>query len=237
MYNEEIFGLDTIEDIRAYLFENADESYRDFTSNLIPTIDINNIIGVRVPIIRALAKKLKNTEVSEKFMGSAPHRYLEENHLHGFLIENVKDFEEALALTNAFLPYIDNWATCDCLRPKVFKKDLPALYDKIIQWVKSDHVYTVRYAIGLLNSFYLDDAFENEHLSLVSGIKRDEYYINMMIAWYFATALSKQYDVVVKIFEEKVLQKFTHNKAIQKACESFRVDKNTKEYLRTLKIK
>lgn len=237
MYNEEICGLLKTEDIREYLFENADENYRDFSAKLIPTLSKDVIIGVRTPQLRALAKKLKNTEVAKKFLESAPHRYLEENHLHGFLIENVKDFEEALSLTNAFLPYIDNWATCDCLRPKVFKKDLPALYDKIIQWIKSDHTYTVRYAIGLLNSFYLDEAFSKEHLALVAGVKSEQYYINMMIAWYFATALSKQYDSAIKVIEEKRLDKFTHNKAIQKACESFRVDKNTKEYLRTLKIK
>ena len=237
MYNEEICGLNTIEDVRKYLFENADESYRNFTANLNPIVDKNDIIGVRVPVIRTLAKKLRNTELAEKFMSSTPHRYLEENHLHGFLIESVKDFDEALAMTEDFLPYIDNWATCDGFRPKVFRKNLPAVYEKIKEWIKSDHTYTVRYAVGLLNSFFLDDAFENEHLSLVSGIKSDEYYINMMIAWYFATALSKQYDSAVKIIEEKALDKFTHNKAIQKACESFRVSDNHKSYLRTLKIK
>lgn len=237
MYNEEICGLNTIEDVRKYLFENADESYRNFTANLNPIVDKNDIIGVRVPVIRTLAKKLKNTELAEKFIDCAPHRYLEENHLHGFLIESVKDFDKALAMTEDFLPYIDNWATCDGFRPKVFRKNLPSVYEKIKVWIKSDHTYTVRYAVGLLNSFFLDDAFENEHLSLVSGVKSDEYYINMMIAWYFATALSKQYDSAVKVIEEKALDKFTHNKAIQKACESFRVSDNHKSYLRTLKIK
>ncbi|MBQ4128667.1 MAG: DNA alkylation repair protein [Ruminococcus sp.] len=237
MYNIEFTDFKSTRDITEYLNKNKDEKYRDFTSALIPNIDKDSIIGVRTPKVRSLAKVLKNSELSYSYLNELPHRYLEENHLHGFLIELEKDFAKALNLTTGFLPYIDNWATCDTVRPKVFKKHLALLYPHIKEWLKSDHTYTVRYAIGLLNSFYLDDAFTDEHLKLVSNIKSDEYYINMMIAWYFATALYKQYDKTAPYIENKLLDKWTHNKAIQKACESLRIDSSTKSYLRTLKIR
>ncbi|MBE6824362.1 MAG: DNA alkylation repair protein [Ruminococcaceae bacterium] len=229
--------INNTEDIISFLLINKDEKYKDFTSSLIPSVDKNSVIGVRTPILRALAKSLKDTHVMYDYLSTLPHRYLEENHLHGFLIENVRDFSQTLKLTQEFLTYIDNWATCDTLRPKVFKKDLDTLYKHIKVWLKSKHTYTVRFAVGLLNSFYLESAFKEEHLSLVSSIKSDEYYINMMIAWYFATALAKQYDTTIIYIENKVLPKWTHNKAISKACESLRIDNDTKAYLRTLKIK
>lgn len=237
MYNDKIFEFNTKEDITAFLFSNAEEKYRDFTSKLTPNLERENIIGVRVPIIRKLSKQIKNTSVSKDFLHTLPHTYLEENHLHGFLVEQCTDFEKTLSLLETFLPFIDNWATCDTVRPKIFKKHTDELYEKIKCWISSSHTYTIRYAIGLLNSFYLDEHYKLEHLSLVSQIKSDEYYVNMMIAWYFCTALSKQYDDAVKILENAILDKWVHNKTIQKACESFRIDDNKKAYLRTLKIK
>ena len=225
------------EDILSVLFENKDEKYREFTSSLNPSVSINDFIGVRVPIIRALSKSIKGTEIASEFLKSLPHRYLEENHLHGFLIEHERDFSTALSEIIRFLPYIDNWATCDCIRPKVFKKHPSELLPYIKQWLQSNHTYTVRYAIGLLLSFYLDDEFDKEHLSMVSQVSSDEYYVNMMIAWYFATALVKQYEHAIPYIENAVLQKWTHNKTIQKACESYRVSDTHKAYLRTLKIK
>ncbi len=237
MYIIDLNAFKSVYDITKYLKENKDEKYRDFTSRLIPNISKDDILGVRVPILRSLAKTLKNSELACDYLSVLPHRYLEENHLHGFLIENEKDFDKAVKLIKDFLPYIDNWATCDNVRPKVFKKDLNTLYEYIKEWLQSDHVYTVRYAIGLLNSFYLDDSFSVEQLELVSQLKSDEYYVNMMIAWYFATALYKQYDKTLPYIENKELSKWTHNKAIVKACESLRIDNSTKAYLRTLKLK
>lgn len=237
MYNEKEFVFENTSEITDYLFRNADESYRDFTAKLTPDINKENIIGVRVPVIRKLSKKLKDTDIAKDFLLALPHRYLEENHLHGFLIEHIKDYNKAVNLTESFLPYIDNWATCDTVRPKVFKKHTEKLYENIKLWIKSDHTYTVRYAIGLLNSFYLDEHFSIEHLRLVSDIKSEEYYINMMIAWYFATALCKQYNDTIKIIESRTLSRWVHNKTIQKACESYRISNDTKAYLRTLKIK
>ena len=225
------------EDILKVLFENKDEKYREFTSSLIPSVDKGDIIGVRVPVIRTLSKAIKGSNAADEFLNTLPHRYLEENHLHGFLIEHERDFSKALTQITRFLPYIDNWATCDSVRPKVFKKHLNELFPYIKQWIKSDHTYTVRYAIGLLLSFYLGEEFDKEHLLMVSQVKSDEYYINMMIAWYFATALYKQYDHTIPYLENAVLSKWTHNKTIQKACESYRVSDSHKAYLRTLKIR
>lgn len=237
MYTINDYDFKNKNDITDFLFENADIKYRDFTAKLTPNIDIESVIGVRVPLLRQLSKKLKNTDVANEFLHSLPHSYLEENHLHGFLIEHCTDFDTTVSLLEEFLPYIDNWATCDTVRPKIFKKHTEKLYDKIKLWLKSDRTYTVRYAIGLLNSFYLDENFKAEHLQIVAGIKSDEYYINMMIAWYIATALCKQYEDTVKIIENRTLSKWVHNKAIQKAIESYRIDADTKEYLNTLKIK
>ncbi len=237
MYTVNDYDLKTKNDITDFLFKNADVKYRDFTAKLTPNIDKETIIGVRVPLLRQLSKKLKNADVATEFLSTLPHSYLEENHLHGFLIEHCRDYDTAVSLLEDFLPYIDNWATCDTVRPKVFKKHPKELIDKIKLWIQSENPYTVRYAIGLLNSFYLDEHFSPEHLHIVSKIKSDEYYINMMIAWYFATALCKQYDCAVKHLENHTLSQWVHNKAIQKAIESYRIDTDTKAYLRTLKIK
>ncbi len=235
MYTVNDYEFITKNDITDFLFRNAEKEYRNFTAKLTPNIDKDSIIGVRVPLLRQLSKKLKNTDAANEFLHTLPHSYLEENHLHGFLIEHCKDYDTAVSLLEEFLPYIDNWATCDTVRPKIFKKHTEKLYKKIKLWLQSENTYTVRYAIGLLNSFYLDEHFSAEHLHIVSMIKSDEYYINMMIAWYFATALSKQYDCAVKFLENHTLPKWVHNKTIQKAIESYRIDADTKAYLRTLK--
>lgn len=236
MNNMDSFAIFCKEDILKELKNNSEEKYRDFTAKLIPNIDKEKIIGVRTPKVRALAKALRGSEVSYDYLGDLPHKYLEENNLHGFLIEYERDFSRAISLTESFLPYIDNWSTCDTSRPKVFKKHLDLLYPYIKKWIKSSHEYTVRYAIGLLLSFYLDERFEKAHLGLVASVKSDEYYVKMMAAWYFATALAKQYNSALPYIENRVLDKWTHNKTIAKACESFRVISSHKAYLRTLKV-
>lgn len=226
-----------IEAIRARLFSMQDAAYRDFHTGLIPTVAPETVIGVRTPALRAYARELADTKEAEAFLEALPHRYYEENNLHGFLIEKIRGFDAALAETERFLPYIDNWATCDMFCPKVFGRHLPELYEKIKLWTGSSHVYTVRFGIGMLMRFYLDDAFDTAYPSLVADIRSDEYYVNMMVAWYFATALAKQYRAVLPYLEEGRLEKWTHNKAIQKAVESNRIDGEKKAYLRTLKIK
>jgi 3-methyladenine DNA glycosylase AlkD len=203
----------------------------------MPTVNPETVIGVRTPDLRKLAKEFSKTPEALEFLKILPHRYYEENNLHGFLIETIRDYDIAIDAVDAFLPYIDNWATCDLISPKVFKKHLPELYGKIKVWLKSDRTYTVRFGIGMLMSFYLDDNFRPEMPELVAGIRSDEYYINMMIAWYFATALAKQYDAALPYIQEKRLDKWTHNKAIQKAIESYRISDETKAYLRALKVK
>jgi len=225
------------EEIRRRLFELQDLKYKEFTCKLIPTIDPDTVIGVRTPELRKLAKEYARTPQADEFQAALPHKYYEENNIHGFLIENIKDYDRAIQAMEAFLPFIDNWATCDSISPKVFKKHLPELYEKIKIWLKSDRTYTVRFGIGMLMSFYLDDSFREEMPALVAGIRSEEYYINMMIAWYFATALAKQHDAAMPFLEERRLDKWTHNKAIQKAIESYRISEETKAYLRTLKIK
>lgn len=237
MDNFDITAINKKEDITELLFAQQDEKYRKFTSSLTPSVDKDNIIGVRVPTLRALAKKLKGTDVANEFLTSLPHTYLEENHLHGYLIEAERDFSSCIERLEAFLPYIDNWATCDTVRPKVFIRHKAELFLYIKKWLNSKDTYTVRYAIGMLLSFYLDDDFDAEHLNMVAQIKSEEYYINMMIAWYFATALAKQFESTIPYIENNVLGKFTHNKTIQKACESYSVEDSHKAYLRTLRVK
>ena len=225
------------ETVQARLFELQDLKYKEFQCKLIPTINPEMVIGVRTPELRKLAREFSQTPEYLEFIKILPHTYYEENNLHGFLIETIKDYEASIAAVEAFLPYIDNWATCDLISPKVFKKHLPELYKKIKVWLKSDQTYTVRFGIGMLLGFYLNDEFNPEMLSLVAGIRSEEYYINMMIAWYFATALAKQYDATLSVIQERRLEKWTHNKAIQKAIESYRVGDDVKAYLRTLKVK
>ena len=224
--------------IQRRLLPMQDVQYRDFNSKLIPTVDPHLMIGIRTPLLRKFAKELFKTEPEQAaaFMHDLPHRYFEENNLHAFLIENIKDFNAAIDETEKFLPFIDNWATCDSFSPSIFKKYPDAVYQKILTWLQSSHTYTVRYAIGLLLSNYLDERFKPEMLELVSAVKSEEYYINMMIAWYFSFALIKQYDAALPYIKKQTLAPFTHNKTIQKAVESYRIPADVKDYLRTLKV-
>lgn len=225
------------EEIRQRLFELQDLKYKEFSRKLIPTVNPETMIGVRTPDLRKLAREFSKTPKASEFLEILPHTYFEENNLHGLLIETMTDYDAVVAALDEFLPYIDNWATCDTISPKIFKKHLPKLYKKIKVWLKSDQIYTVRFGIRMLMSFYFDDGFQPEMLELVGCIRSKEYYVNMMIAWYFATALAKQYEATLPYIQEQRLDKWTHNKAIQKAIESYRVGSEAKAYLRTLKVK
>ncbi len=225
----------TVEEIREKLFSLADENYKAFHSKLMPTVNSDKIIGVRTPELRKFAMEVYKSAEYKDFLADLPHKYYEEDNLHGFLIEKINSFDECIEETEKLLPYIDNWATCDMLRPKALKKEPERLFGYINQWIKSDEVYTVRYAIGCLLSYYLDENFKSEHLSLVAGVISEEYYINMMISWYFATALAKQYDSAVVYLQERRLTPWVHRKTIQKAIESYRISDETKTYLRTLR--
>ena len=221
--------------IRAQLFALQDETYRTFHSALMPTVPPETVIGVRVPALRSLAKQLAGTAQAEVFLQALPHGYYEENNLHAFLIELIRDYDRALAETEAFLPYINNWATCDCFCPKVFAKHKKELLVPIRRWLDSGEVYTVRYGMEMLMRYYLDDAFRPEYLEWVADVRSTEYYINMMRAWYFATALAKQPDAALPWLTEKRLDLWTHNKAIQKAVESRRIPPGMKQLLRGLR--
>ena len=222
-------------DIEKYLFELQDLKYRELQAKIIPNISIDNIIGVRTPLLRNLAKKLVKENNYASFLDKLPHKYFDENQLHAFILSELKDYDECINYVDEFLPYVDNWATCDQMSPKVFKKNTLKLLDSIKVWIKSDKTYTIRFAIGMLMSHYLDDEFSKDYLSMVSKIKSNEYYVNMMIAWYFATALAKQYEATIPYIKNNILDTWTHNKTIQKACESYRVLDEIKIYLKTLK--
>lgn len=222
-------------EIQKRLFELQDVQYREFMIKLIPTVDEKTVIGIRTPLIRKLAKSL-TPEQKRRFTEKLPHRYFEENNLHVAIIEQTKDYGEMIEQIEKFLPHIDNWATCDMMRPKVFKKHPSELLLKINEWVKSDKPYTVRFALEMLMCFYLDDEFKEEYLKIAAQVKSDEYYVKMMVAWFFATALAKQYESTLPYVEQRKLEKWTHNKAIQKSIESFRITKEQKEYLKTLKV-
>ena len=229
--------MNTETTIRARLFELQDLSYRDFQCKLMPTVDPDTVIGVRTPELRKLAKSFSKEPEAEAFLRTLPHRYYEENNLHGFLIETMKDYSQVIAALDAFLPYVDNWATCDLMSPKIFKKHLPELREQIQVWMASSHTYTIRFGIEMLMTFYLDEQFQTEYLDWVADVHSEEYYVNMMIAWYFATALAKQYDAALPYLQEHRLEPWTHNKAIQKAIESYRITDEQKAYLRSLKVK
>ncbi len=223
-------------EIRNTLFQLQDTEYRDFQGKLIPTVPIGTIIGVRTPELRKLARQLADKEDIEEFLQLLPHEYFDENQLHGFIVSEMKDFQRCMEEVNRFLPFVDNWATCDQMSPKVFKKYRPDLLAYIREWIGSDKTYTVRFAIGMLMEHFLDEDFDLGCLQMVSKVRSEEYYINMMIAWYFATALVKQYDAALPFVEEKKLGGWTHNKAIQKAIESRRITPEQKAYLRSLKV-
>jgi len=218
------------------LFALQDQGYRDFNAKLLPTVDRARIIGVRTPALRALAKELGRGDPSG-FMAELPHAYFEEDGLHAFLIEQIREFDRCLAETERFLPWIDNWATCDSLRPPVFQKNRAALRERIPVWLASGETYTVRFGLGLLMSHFLEEAFSPEYLAWAGALRSEEYYVNMMVAWYFATALAKQYDAALPWIEGRRLDRWTHNKAIQKAVESYRISGEQKAYLKTLKWK
>ena len=219
------------------LFELQDIKYRDFQAKLIPNVDPETMIGIRTPELRKLAKEMAKEPDTGKFLEALPHRWFDENQLHAFIISLTKDYETCIAQVERFLPYIDNWATCDQLSPKVFKKNKKDLLRHIKEWLKSDKTYTIRFAAGMLMEHYLDEDFDPAYPGMVAAIESDEYYVNMMRAWYFATALAKQYDAILPFIEEKRLDKWTHNKTIQKAVESYRIGPEQKEYLKSLKIR
>ena len=226
-----------LDEIRNELFKMQDTAYRDFNSKLIPTVDKSLFIGVRTPELRKYAKQLAKREDIEEFLHSLPHKYFDENQLHAFIVSEIKDFKSCVDKVNEFLPYIDNWATCDQLSPKVFKKHHKELIAYIKEWLESDKVYTLRFGIGMLMEHFLDEDFDIIYPETVSNIRSDEYYVNMMIAWYFATALAKRYESVLTFIENRSLEIWTHNKAIQKAVESYRISTDRKTYLKELRVK
>ena len=226
----------TVDDIRTGLFARQDTGYRDFHSRLVPELDKDTLIGVRTPVLRSYAKELSKTDMSG-FLADLPHRYYEENCLHAFLIEQIRDFDACMAETERFLPYIDNWATCDLFAPKVFRKHPEEMFAACRRWLMSGHTYTVRYALDVLMKQFLDEKFTPEVLDLAAGACCEEYYVNMAVAWLFAEALAKQYDAALPYLTKHRLSPWVHNKAIQKAVESRKIPPETKAYLKTLKRK
>ncbi|MBQ7371060.1 MAG: DNA alkylation repair protein [Blautia sp.] len=258
--------------IQHQLFSVQDIAYKEFNSKLIPTVDPNRVIGVRTPALRAYAKSIKNTPEAGAFIYSLPHKYFEEDNLHAFLIEQIRDYDACIKELNRFLPYIDNWATCDSMHPKCFGKNKAKLFSEIEMWLTSDHIYTVRYGIGMLMTHFLDESFDVRFPEAVAGVAdvwkdyaedmdggascgarsamgasaaenhgmlyfQKNYYVNMMAAWYFATALAKQYENIIPYLENHRLPVWVHNKTIQKAIESYRITPEQKAYLRELRAK
>ena len=223
-------------DIQKYLFSNQDLKYRDFTLPLNPNVDEKTFIGVRLPIIKKYAKEL-DKEAREEFLNNLPHYYHEENILHAFILCNIKDYDEFINKVDKFLPYVNNWSVSDTLCNKYLVKYKDKLINEIYKWLKSNQLYRVRYAIKCLMNYYLAEDFKEEHLTKVAEVKLDDYYVKMMIAWYLATGLAKNYDSFIRAIEERRFDAFTHNKAIQKAVESYRVSEEHKTYLKTLKVK
>ncbi len=227
--------MEPVQEIRDRLFALQDPEYRLFQSKLMPTVDPACVIGVRIPALRKLSRELAGTEQAAAFVRQLPHDYYEENNLHGFLIASLRDYGETVAALESFLPHVDNWATCDLLHPRAFDKRPEALPDQLFRWLQSDRTYMVRFAMGMLMSLYLDEAFRPEYADWVAGVKSEEYYVNMMAAWYFATALAKRWDDVFPYLTDHRLPVWTHNKAIQKAIESRRISPEQKQILRSLK--
>lgn len=217
------------------LYELQDKEYAEFQAKLTPGIPKEDFIGVRVPEVRKLAKEYKKDEEADKFIKSLPHRYYDENMLHGLLISEIKDYDECIKAVDDFLPYVDNWAVCDIMSPKVFIKHKTELLEKIKEWISSEKTYTCRFGMEMLMSHYLDKDFKAEYLKLPAEVHSEEYYVNMMTAWFFATALAKQWDDTVPYIENGVLDIWVHNKTIQKARESLRITPDRKEYLKALK--
>ena len=229
--------LDTSLSLHEMLFTMQDTTYKAFHAGLIPNIAPERIIGIRTPALRRFAAKFARSPLAADFLQTLPHTYYEENNLHAFLIEKMPDYSQTVAALDAFLPFVDNWATCDMMSPAVFKKHRSELIGEIRRWIQSDHAYTVRFGLEMLMKYFLDNAFREEYLALAASVKSDEYYVNMMIAWFFATALAKQYDATVPYLENQCLDVWIHNKTIQKARESLRIISEQKAYLSTLKRK
>ena len=227
--------MEPVQEIRDRLFALQDPEYRLFQSRLMPTVDPARVIGVRTPDLRKLSRERAGTEQAAAFVRQLPHDYYEENNLHGLLIASLRDYGETVAALESFLPHVDNWATCDLLHPRAFDKCPEALPDQLFRWLQSDGTYTVRFAMGMLMSLYLDEAFRPRYADWVAGVKSEEYYVNMMAAWYFATALAKRWDDVFPYLTDHRLPVWTHNKAIQKAIESRRISPEQKQILRSLK--
>ncbi len=225
------------DDILESLFALRDEKYAAFQTGLIPTAPADHFIGVRTPDLRRLAKEFGARADVGEFLVGLPHRYFDEDQLHAFILSGMKDYDRCIAGVSAFLPYVDNWATCDQMSPKVFKKHKTELLEKIEEWLRSEKTYTVRFAIGMLMEHFLGEDFDISYPEKVAAIRSEEYYVRMMAAWYFATALAKQYDAVLPFIEERKLDPWTHNKAIRKSIESYRITDAQKDYLRTLKVK
>lgn len=227
-----------MEEILEHLKKICDKDYAIFQVKLTPGLVLDNVLGVRNPDMRIYAKELfKDQKLVKEFMNELPHKYYDENMLHALLLEQIKNYDEVITELDKFLPYVDNWAVCDTMKPKCFKKNLDKLLVKIDEWINSNHEYTIRFAIKLLMMFYLDSEFDIKYLNMVSRVSYDSYYVNMMIAWYYATALAKQWNDAIKVIESKCLRKWIQNKAIQKAMESYRITEEQKEYLRTLKVR
>ena len=222
-------------EIQKTLFEMQDTGYREFHSKLIPETDKEKIIGVRTPVLRKFAKQIYGTPEADKVLKSLPHKYYEEDNLHAFLLEQICDYDKLISELDKFLPYIDNWATCDMMKPKIFKNHLPELKEQCFEWIESEHTYTVRFGVVMLMTHYLENESDISIPERISRIRSEEYYIRMAVAWYFATALAKQYDAVLPFIENHKLDQWTHNKAIQKARESYRISPEQKNYLIKLK--
>ena len=223
--------------IRERLFALGEPGYRDFTAKLIPTVDPSTIIGVRMPLMRSLIREFAGTPEAASFLNEIPHMYYEENTLHGSLIGSIGDYGQTIEALDRFLPYVDNWATCDTMSPKIFRKHHAELSAKIPEWIHSDHPYTIRFGVGMRMAHFLEDDYRPEIAEEVASIVSDEYYVNMMIAWFFATALAKRYEDILPILETGRLSVWTHNKTIQKAVESYRITNEQKTYLRSLRIR
>ncbi len=224
-------------EIRKELLSLEDLKYREMQVKIIPTVKPESIIGVRTPELRRIAKELAGREGVDAFLIDLPHRYFDENQLHAFILSGMKDYAECLAALECFLPYVNNWATCDQMSPKVFRKHRKELLEPVRKWIASGETYTIRFGTGMLMEHYLDEDFDIAYPETVADIRSEEYYVNMMTAWYFATALAKQYDAVLPYIENRRLDVWTHNKTIQKAIESYRITPDQKEYLKTLKIR
>ena len=222
-------------DLQKELFALQDLKYKEFHQKLMPTVNPDKVIGIRTPVLRKFAKGFGKRAEAEEFMKNLPHKYYEEDNLHAFLLEEIKEYDVLIKELNKFLPFVDNWATCDMMRPKILNNHKTELIKDIDRWLNSKDTYTIRFVVNCLMLYYLDEDFKPEYLEKVTKIKSNEYYINMVRAWYFATALAKQYDKTVKILENNTLDKWTHNKTIQKAVESYRITNEKKEYLRKLK--